>query len=256
MKKIAVITGASSGMGRDFTIQIEKKESFDEIWVIARSKDKLEALKEVVKTPLKVISLDLSKEESLNEYKNFLENEAPEVALLANISGFGKFGKTTDFPLSEYMNMIDLNIKAVTGITYNTLPFMKKGSKILELDSISAFQPVPFINVYAATKAYVLSFTRALANELKDEGIRVMAVCPYWVKTAFFERAMENDDNPIKYFNVMYNSEDVIKTAIHDLYHTKKDVSIHGKYARFQRILVKYLPHRLVMKVWRKQQKI
>lgn len=255
MKKIAVITGASSGMGRDFALQIEKKEAFDEIWVIARSKDKLEALREVMKTPLKIISLDLSKEESINEYKRLLEEEKPLVSLLANISGFGKFGKTTDFPLSEYMNMIDLNIKAVTGITYNTLPFMKRGSKILELDSISAFQPVPYINVYAATKAYVLSFTRALGEELKNDGIRVMAVCPYWVKTAFFERA--TDENcPIKYFNVMYNSADVIKTAIYDLYHTKKDISIHGKYARFQRILVKFLPHRLVMKIWRKQQKI
>ncbi len=255
MKKIAVITGASSGMGRDFALQIEKKESFDEIWVIARSKDKLEALREVMKTPLKIISLDLSKEESINEYRRLLEEEKPLVSLLANISGFGKFGKTTDFPLSEYMNMIDLNIKAVTGITYNTLPFMKMGSKILELDSISAFQPVPYINVYAATKAYVLSFTRALGEELKNEGIRVMAVCPYWVKTAFFERA--TDENcPIKYFNVMYNSADVIKTAIHDLYHTKKDVSVHGAYAKFQRLMVKLLPHRLVMKIWRKQQKI
>jgi short-subunit dehydrogenase len=256
MKKIAVITGASSGIGREFVRQVSKKETFDEIWVIARSEDRLNSLKAEITTPIKVIPLDLAKRESLDKYKELLEAEEIEVSLLANISGFGKFGKTTDISLEDSIGMIELNCTALTAVTYHTLPYLKRGSKILEFDSISAFQPVPYINVYAATKAYVLSFTRALASELRSEGIRVMAVCPYWVKTAFFDRAQGGEKGVINYFNVMYTAEGVVKTAIKDLYHTKKDVSVHGKYAKFQRLLVKILPHKLVMRIWKSQQKL
>lgn len=256
MKRIAVITGASSGMGRDFLISVSKKERFDEIWAIARSREKLEDLKRETDTTIRVIPLDLTEEASIKEYSELLKKENPDVALLANISGYGKFGKTNEIPLDDTLGMIDLNCKALTAITYVTLPYIKRGGKILEFDSISAFQPVPYINVYAATKAYVLSFTRALGSELRKDGIRVMAVCPFWVKTAFFDRADNADDRVIKNFAVMYKSEDVVKTAIHDLYHTGKDVSVHGAYAKFQRLLVKFLPHRLVMKVWKSGQNL
>ncbi len=256
MKKIAVVTGASSGIGREFVRQVSEKEAFDEIWVIARSEDKLLSLKQEIKTPVRAISLDLSKKESLDKYKALLEEENPEVKLLANISGFGKFGKTTDISLEDSIGMIDLNCTALTAVTYHTIPYIKRGGKILEFDSISAFQPVPYINVYAATKAYVLSFTRALGSELRSEGIRVMAVCPYWVKTPFFDRAQGGEKGVINYFNVMYTPEGVVKTAIKDLYHTKKDVSVHGKYARFQRAMVKLLPHKAVMRIWKSQQKL
>ena len=132
---------------------------------------------------------------------------------------------------------------------------MKRGSRILQLDSLSAFQPVPYINVYGSTKSFVLSYSRALNRELKAEGIRVMSVNPGWVKTEFFDHATASSNDAVTYYNVMYEAKDVIKTAIRDLYHTKKDVSIHGLPVKLQVFAVKLLPHKLIMNIWMKQQK-
>lgn len=253
--KIAVITGASSGMGRELAIQISQKETFDEIWVIARREDALQNLKESITTKVRPIPLDLSKQESFEEYKTLLEKEKPDVAFLANVAGFGKFGRYDQIALKDCMDMIDLNCKALVAMTQLTLPYMKRGSRILQLDSLSAFQPVPYINVYGSTKSFVLSYSRALNRELKTEGIRVMSVNPGWVKTEFFDHATASSNDAVTYYNVMYEAKDVIKTAIRDLYHTKKDVSIHGLPVKLQVFAVKLLPHKLVMNIWMKQQK-
>lgn len=253
--KIAVITGASSGMGRELAIQISQKESFDEIWVIARREDALQNLKESIKTKVRPVPLDLAKQESFEEYKTLLEKEKPDVAFLANVAGFGKFGRYDQIALKDCMDMIDLNCKALVAMTQLTLPYMKRGSRILQLDSLSAFQPVPYINVYGSTKSFVLSYSRALNRELKTEGIRVMSVNPGWVKTEFFDHATASSNDAVTYYNVMYEAKDVIKTAIRDLYHTKKDVSIHGLPVKLQVFAVKLLPHKLVMNIWMKQQK-
>ena len=253
--KIAVITGASSGLGREFVKQVSKKEKFDEIWVIARRKEALESLQKEVKAKLRPISLDLKNQESFVIYKELLKKEKPEVALLANIAGYGKFGRYDQIPLEDCMGMIDLNCKALVSMTQLTLPYMKRGSKILQLDSLSAFQPVPYLNVYGSTKSFVLSYSRALNRELKTKGIRVMSVNPGWVKTEFFDHATATSNDAVTYYNVMYEAKDVIKTAIRDLYHTKKDVSIHGFQIKAQVLLVKLLPHRIVMEIWMKQQK-
>lgn len=253
--KIAVITGASSGMGREFVKQVVKKEHFDEIWVIARRKEALESLKNEVEANVRPITLDLQNPESFEIYKKLLAEEKPEIALLANIAGYGKFGKYDEISLEDCLGMIDLNCKALVAMTQLTLPYMKHGSKILQLDSLSAFQPVPYLNVYGSSKSFVLSYSRALNRELKTKGIRVMSVNPGWVKTEFFDHATKSSNDAITYFNVMYDAKDVIKTAIHDLYHTKKDVSIHGFQIKAQVLLVKLLPHKMVMNIWMKQQK-
>ena len=253
--KIAVITGASSGMGRELTIQISKKESFDQIWVIARREEALLSLKDEVGENIRPVVLDLTKQESFDEYKALLRQEKPEVAFLANVAGFGKFGRFDQIPLQDCLDMIDLNCKALVAMTQLTLPYMKRGSRILQLDSLSAFQPVPYLNVYGSTKSFVLSYSRALNRELKTEGIRVMSVNPGWVKTEFFDHAQKTSNDAITYFNVMYEAKDIIKTAIYDLYHTKKDVSVHGLQIKFQVFAVKILPHKLVMNIWMKQQK-
>ena len=110
--KIAVITGASSGMGREFVKQVSKKEKFDEIWVIARRKEALESLKSEVKAKLRPIPLDLKNPESFEAYKKMLAKEKPEVALLGNIAGYGKFGRYDQISLEDSLGMIDLNCKA------------------------------------------------------------------------------------------------------------------------------------------------
>ena len=253
--KIAVITGASSGMGRELVKQIAKKERFDEIWVIARRAEALESLKKEVKAKIRPIRLDLKNPESFEIYKKLLKEETPEVAFLGNVAGFGKFGRYDQISLEDCMGMIDLNCKALVAMTQLTLPHMKRGGKILQLDSLSAFQPVPYINVYGSTKSFVLSYSRALNRELKTKGIRVMSVNPGWVKTEFFDHATQTSNDAVTYYNVMYEARDVMKTAIRDLYHTKKDVSIHGLQVRLQVLAVKFLPHKLVMNIWMKQQK-
>lgn len=253
--KIAVVTGASSGMGREFALQLSKAEQFDEMWVIARRAEALEALKPLVGCPVRVVCLDLLNPASFHRYEELLAREKPEVSVLVNCAGFGRFGRYDQIPLEDSLRMIDLNCKALVAMTELTLPYMHRGGKIVELDSLSAFQPVPYINVYGSTKAFVLSYSRALNQELKPRGIRVMAVNPGWVKTEFFDHATVTSSQAVTYFNILYEASDVVKTAIHHLYHTKKDLSIHGAPVRWQVRGVKLLPHSLVMKIWMKQQK-
>ncbi len=250
--KIAVITGASSGMGQEFAKALCEKEAFDEIWVIARRLDRLKALADILPYPVRPLSLDLSKKESIREYQALLEEVMPEVAVLVNGSGFGKFGGFSTIALEEYENMIDLNAKALVAMTYVTLPFMKAGGRIYNIDSLSSFQPVPYINVYGATKALVLSFSRALNVELKERRIRVIAVCPGWVNTEFFKRAVHDDT--IRYYNKIYEPRDVALRALRDM-EKGKDLSILGFPVRLQVLATKLLPHRLVMKIWLSQQK-
>ena len=136
------------------------------------------------------------------------------------------------------------------------IPYMAPGSHILQLDSLSAFQPVPYITTYAATKSFVLSYSRAMNRELKEKGIRVMAMNPGWVKTEFFNHAVQtNEGNEVQYFNRLYEAKDCVATGLKDLYGTKKDYSVHGFPIRMQVRLVKLLPHSLVMNIWMHQQK-
>ena len=252
MKRIAVITGASSGMGRDFVRLIDRIEDCEEIWVIARRLDRLKEIESQTGKDIRAIELDLSTNENIDAYGKMLGEEEIEVTALVNAAGFGKFGSFEDIPLEEQMNMIDLNCKALMAITYLTLPYMPAGSHVYQLGSLSAFQPVPYITTYGATKAFVLSFSRALNKELEKKGIKMIAVCPGWVKTEFFDRAVKDDT--IKYYNKFFTSEEVVCRAAYDMYRGK-DVSVCGASIRGQVLLTKLLPHKLVMKIWCKQQK-
>lgn len=255
MKDIIVVTGASSGLGKEFVKQIETIENVDEIWVIARREDRLKALAEEVKTPLKILALDLSKQEDIAVYSAKLKKENPTVKYLINCAGFGKFGHIEKMPAETQLNMIDLNCKAVVSICAETLPYTKEGSKIINVASCAAFQPIPYINVYAATKAFVLSYSRALNVELKYRKVIVTAVCPYWVKTEFFDRAINPDEKTVVInYGVMYSADKVVKKAIRDA-RKGKDISVYGKINKLQKLGAKILPHKLVMKIWMNRQK-
>ena len=253
--KIAIVTGASSGMGREFVLQLSRYVAVDEIWVIARRKEALDSLKEECAVPVRPIALDLCKEDSFTAFEEILQQEQPDVKLLVNAAGFGKFGSFETVPLKDDMRMIDLNCKALVVMTRLVLPYMQAGSHILQLDSLSAFQPVPYITTYGATKSFVLSYSRAMNAELKDRGIRMMAMNPGWVKTEFFNHAFQTNKGEVQYFDRLYEAADVVATGLRDLYHSRKDYSIHGLPVRTQVRLVKLLPHSLVMKVWLNQQK-
>ena len=253
---IAIVTGASSGMGREFVLQLSQYVDVDEIWAIARRKEALEALNEAVSVPVRAIGLDLLEEDSFKTLSQLLQKESPNVKLLVNAAGFGKFGTYHKVPLEDDCKMIDLNCKALLVMTRLVLPYMEKDSHILQLDSLSAFQPVPYITTYGATKAFVLSYSRALNRELKPRGIRCMAMNPGWVKTEFFNHAFQtNADAEVKYFDRLYEAKDVVATGLKDLYKTRKDYSVHGLPVKIQVLLVKIVPHSIVMKIWLNQQK-
>ena len=253
--KIAIVTGASSGMGREFVRQLADFVTVDEVWAIARRTDALEQLSAECPFPVRPISLDLCESASFDTFAALLEQERPDVKLLVNAAGFGKFGRFDKVNLVDECKMIELNCTALVKMTRLTLPYMHEGSHILQLDSLSAFQPVPYITTYGATKAFVLSYSRAMNRELKGRGVRCMAMNPGWVKTEFFNHACQTNDSEVQYFNRLYEAKDVVATGLKDLYRTKKDVSIHGLPVKAQVLLVKLVPHSMVMNIWLNQQK-
>ncbi len=256
MKNIAVITGASSGIGRKFAETIKEGGTFDEVWIIARRNDRLETLAKEMPFPTRAIALDLSEKESYSAYAAILKEEKPNISLLINCSGFGKFCGVMDTPLDINLNMIDLNCEAIVALCQHSIPYMKKGAKIINIASVAAFQPIPYINVYGATKSFVLHYSRALNRELKKDGITVTAVCPFWTKTEFFNRSIDREkDAVVKKYVAMYMPKQIVRRAWKDM-RKGKDVSMYGFTARAQTLLAKILPHSFVMSFWMNQQKL
>ncbi len=247
--KIAIVTGASSGIGRQLALRAAK-ESIDELWVVARREDRLKELQALIPIPVRPFALDLERRESVECLERALKKEKPAVTLLVNAAGFCKFGKTAEQSKKEILGMLVLNVTALTLITQAVLPFMRRGGRIVQIASTAAFQPLPGMNVYAASKAYVLHYSRALNRELKPRGITVTAVCPGWTRTEFFDVA-KRTENPreVSRFPLMSRAEDVARTALKDSRHGK-DVSTCGLHNRIHRLGAKLLPHRLIMAGW------
>lgn len=253
---IAIVTGASSGMGREFVLQLSQYVSVDEIWAIARRREALEELARETAVPVRPIALDLLDSASFDALARLLETEKPDVRLLVNAAGFGKFGAYHNVSVEDDCRMIDLNCKALLVMTRLCIPYMAPGSHILQLDSLSAFQPVPYITTYGATKSFVLSYSRSMNRELKAKGIRCMAMNPGWVKTEFFNHAFQSNGNhEVQFFDRLYEADAVVRTGLKDLYRTKKDYSVHGLPVKLQVLAVKLVPHSIVMNIWLNQQK-
>lgn len=190
--RIGIITGASSGLGRAYARQIDGSMALDELWLIARREERLVELAESLSCDCRILALDLTAEESLKLLRETLEAEKPTVSILVCAAGFGKFGRAEDLTDRETADMIALNCRCAAEVTRMCIPYLKMGSQVLEVASSAAFQPLPGMNLYAATKAFLLHYTRALRRELAQREIRVTAVCPYWVKTEFIELARQN----------------------------------------------------------------
>lgn len=198
--RIAIITGASSGLGREYARLADERGGYDEIWAVARRRERLEALAGELSTPVRPLALDLTDARAAERVEAEMaaaealareRGDALEVGLLVNAAGFGKFGTCDDMTNAETDAMIDLNCRALVSLTQVALPRMGKGSRVIQVASSASFQPLPGLNVYAATKAFVRSYTRALRFELRGRGIRVTAVCPLWVATEFVDVARE-----------------------------------------------------------------
>ncbi|MDD3346931.1 SDR family oxidoreductase [Oscillibacter sp.] len=187
--KTAIITGASSGLGREFVRQIA--DVFPEVesyWLIARRSERLSELAEALpgKT-VACLSLDLCDAMSFMAYQEKLRAEQPEVVLLVNNAGCGYLGRVGEMDTASQTRMVDLNVRALTAVTNMTVPYMATGGSILNVSSIASFCPNPRMTVYSSTKAYVSSFTIGLAEELRARDVTVTAVCPGPMKTEFLD---------------------------------------------------------------------
>ena len=255
MKNIAIVTGASSGLGKEFVKLLIDDKNIDKIFAIARSKDKLEELKVNYGNKIIPYSIDLSDTNNIKTFGNFLEKENTNIKILINNAGFAKFCSYDDISMDETLNMINLNISGVVAMGLVCIPFMNKDSHIINIASQAAFQPVPYQNVYSATKSFVKNYSRALNVELKEKGITVTAVCPGWIKTNLFDRGCINAKKATNKFAYMVTPDIIAKKALKDAY-KNKDISVYGFYVNTCRFLSKILPEKLVMRVWLSMQGI
>lgn len=197
MKHIAIVTGASSGIGEAFVKEIcLTDDKLDEIWIIARRRDRLDSLVALTgDRRLIPIKADLTDASDLESVGARLSSGDFTVDLLINCAGLGKRGDVTDNSIEEIATMINVNCQSLSLLTKIVLPYIKtspkkkEGGRIINIASSAAFLPQPGFAVYAASKAYVLNFSRALGAELKSKGICVTAVCPGPVDTEFLGKA-------------------------------------------------------------------
>lgn len=248
--KTAVITGASSGIGRAFAKKIALSGEAEELWVIARRADRLSALADKLNIPVRRFMLDLGQPSSIEELKRLLREHKPDVRYLVNAAGFGKIGNYNDLTREEIHGMLDVNVRALVDVTLAVLPYMSRGSRLFELSSSSAFQPLPGFNVYAASKAFVLSYTRSLRWELRGRGIHVTAVCPGWTRTEFMDIAVDTKNaDPVKHFPLKVSPAFVAGCA---LLGNRLGLAVVtcGPHTFLHRLTAKLAPNWLIMGIW------
>ncbi|MGP1487939.1 MAG: SDR family NAD(P)-dependent oxidoreductase [Peptoanaerobacter stomatis] len=260
MKNIGIVTGASSGLGKGIAIEIAKGFDIDELWLIARRKERLVELgKEIYEdygVNVVIMSLDLIDEKSLQKISERLESQKPNIKILVNSSGFGVMGDSSEMNRKVQEDMILLNCKALFSLTNICTNYMSRGSGILQIASVAGFCPQPYFAVYSATKAFVLSYSMALSKELKKRGISVSALCPGPVNTEFFD-ICERDakmENMIKKMFIK-SPNFVVKRAIKG-YLKKKTVIVPGITMKLLSIIeglyIKQLSSILAYKIYKK----
>lgn len=253
-KQIAVVTGANGGLGKEFVKLLSAESEITEIWAIARDCDKLNALKNEFGKKIRIFSMDLSDRESVKTLAaEFVDGIS--IKYLVNNAGFAKFCSYDDISIDESLNMIDLNIGAVVALGLACIPYMERGSHIINIASQASFFPLPYQNIYSSTKAFVRNYTRALNVELKEKGITATAVCPGWMDTGLFARGVIGARKGTTNFSGMVKPGVVAVKALAD---SKKgrDISVYGLYVKFTHLMSKLFPQRLMMKIWLGQQGI
>ena len=233
-------------MGKDFVKALQREKDVDEIWMIARRKSRLEAMEAETKGALRAVPLDLTDMSSFEKIEQLLKKEQPQIRYLVNAAGAGRMGKVETINHSDHAFVLDINVRSLTCMTRICLPYMLKGSKIIQLCSGSAFLPQPEFASYAASKAYVLSFSRALRQEVKGKGITVTAVCPGPVNTEFFEAAGSEIAPAKKRF--LAESKDVVQKAMKDA-KAGKELSVYGFSMKLVHMAGKVLPTRMVLSI-------
>lgn len=249
MKNIIIITGASSGIGLEFALQIDTAFSnIDEIWLVARREERLKELAKVMEHNTRLVVMDVTDEYAMDDFEMLLEESNVTVRMLINAAGFGLMGAFEDIPLEEQLEMLLVNCEALTKMTYIALPYMAKGSRIIQMASSAAFLPQPDFAVYAATKSYVLSLSRALNRELAYRGIYVTAVCPGPVHTEFFNIAEQYGSTPAIKKLTTITAEKCASDALRASYH-KRSMAVPGIPMKAFLLATKIFPQEAILRL-------
>ena len=239
---VAVITGASSGLGRAFARRLSREPDIHEIWAVARREDRLKELGDLCACPVRPVPLDLAKEASFETLRALLEAERPDISILVCAAGFAKMGNAVEIDPADNAAMVDVNCRAAMAVTLLCRPWLRRGSRVLEISSVSSFCPVPGVNVYAATKAFLESFAKGLRQEWKKDGISVTAVCPYWIRdTEFIAKAETGKPGSWHSFPLALTTERVVDRALRDS-RRNRALSTPGAVAAAAKIGTKLLP--------------
>ena len=247
---IAVITGASSGLGWEYAREVyNTRADLDEIWVIARREDRLKELQAELGSTVIPVAFDITDPQAVENYISLLKEKNATVKLLINNAGFGKLGNFDELSLEENTRMVRLNCESLTAMTAATLPFMNEHSEIINSCSIASFAPNTRMAVYSSTKAYVMSLSRAMREELRRRKINVLAVCPGPMDTEFL--AVANiEKGSSKTFDMLPRVNARVMAA-KSLTASRKGRAVYTNrvFYKFYRILAKILPHSIVMKM-------
>lgn len=245
----ALITGASSGLGQEYALYIAKTHpEIDRFYLVARRAERLEALARKLGRPATVLPLDLTREESYAALARQLAADKPDIRLLVCNAGYGKFGDFESIDLAAQYGMVDLNCRALTAVTQIALPYMARGSAIIEVCSIAAFVPTPRMTVYSSTKAYVFSFSKALRCELKPRGVNVLAVCPCPMDTEFLDVAGINGKKSSFDHLPRIQPRQIVEKSVERALAGKAVYTGKVMY-KVYRVLGKLLPHNWLMKL-------
>jgi uncharacterized protein len=248
MNKYALITGASGGIGYELA-KIAASQKYNLI-LIARSANKLEQIKNEfqIQHQVEVINFvaDLTNQKKIDEIINELQNKNIIPEILINNAGFGLYGKFEQTNWATEENMIQLNILSLVHFTKKLLPLMLKTGKgyIMNVASVAAFMPGPYMSVYYATKAFVLSFSQALNSELKGSGISVTAFCPGPTQTGFEEAAALTESKLFKRMPIA--SAKAASIYGFNAMKKRKAVAIHGFMNKMMILQLPFFPRNLV----------
>lgn len=245
---IAIITGASSGLGVEFLSAVDENyPELEEIWIIARRTERLEKLvNEQNRIKLRPVVLDLTNEESYLKLEQMLKNENPNIQVLINNAGVERYGRFDEMSASDIQGMIQLNVIAMTMVNRLCLPHMKAGSIEVITCSVSSFAPVPAQAVYSATKVYVRFFARALQKEMKKNKVNILILCPGNMDTEMNQKENPNTD---KIGRLPYLDMKVITRKSLEMAQKGKDLYIPGTFYKCYRVISKLLPSRLLMRI-------
>lgn len=243
---IAVISGASSGIGYEIARELDKL-SLDELWLVSSSKEKLLNTSAILNTKSRIFALDLSQNESFNVISSKLKEENPCIKYLVCSAGVGYNGNFESLSLEQISKMIDINAISLTQLTKLCLPYTSSGSRIIEIASSAGFMPQPYFSVYSATKSYVITFSRALREDLKKQKVYVTAVCPGPVDTPFFS-GLENVKEYKKKYAISPSkvAKGAIKASIR-----KKALYVPTFSMKMVHLASKFIPTSIIMKFYK-----